>query len=502
MDGVEPAPGQKFGPNDTKSSSGLTRWSLVFAFLSSVIGLTFAGFAGSRSRFVADDYWFELAVRERGFWHVQIEFYRGWSGRLSAAFLQTSLKALGPWTAGVFPAVILVVWITGSWYAAHQLGRPYGVSRLAKLSLGTSYVAACVFAMPNMFQSLFWQSGSPSYAVPQALFPWAIGIVADRKLPVLRHLVAAFILFFVVTSSEPSAITYFGSLCALAFFFRSQWQRFVGPFVGALLGFVALVGAPGNSVRRSALLVHRSALTNMVLSIVQWGSLLFDLAVKHPWSLVGAAAIGVACSALVRDSLVVTEPGNPFLRRVTTLTIVLGCFIPLASFLTSAFLTGAIVPVRVHPILLSPILLAVGIAAFGFTTARQHEQTSRGSSKAKAQASKTNAQANMHVPLSVRGSVPAVCLALVAIIGPSFRLPAELAGGARLTALNRSIDEQLKAKGTTKIEVPKFVGGVFFVSPLDFENPNSYWSKRFNAANVKMVTVPTGIWGPTSCQNC
>jgi hypothetical protein len=476
--------------------SALPRWSLALAFITSTIGLILTGAAGSRSRFVADDYWFELAVRERGFWRVQIEFYRGWSGRMSAAFLQSGLKALGPWTAGAFPSVILLIWVTGAWFAAHQIGRPHKLSRLAELALGSSFVAACVFAMPNMFQSLFWQSGSPSYAVPQALLPWTVGLVCGKRFAVLRHCVAAFLMFFVVTSSEPSALTYLGSVCALAFFCRPHWKRFAGPFLGALIGFVAIAGAPGNNARRTALFVKRSALDNLSLAVGQWGMMVSNLVTKHPWSLAGAIAIGLAASQLVRDSLQISLPIRLLKRRTYWLMGTLMFLIPLASFVTSAFLTGALVPVRVHPILLSPILFAAALGAFGLSTPGQTSKTVAATTKPT-----TRPEPKQRSTPRV-AALPAVGLALFSVIGSSLRIPAEFAGGASLKALNESIDRQLQTKGPKKIEVPNFVGGVFFVSPLDLDNPDSYWTKRFQKADAEMVTLPTGIWGPTVCESC
>jgi hypothetical protein len=475
-------------------SPALPRWSLALAFITSTIGLILTGIAGSRSRFVADDYWFELAVRERGFWRVQVEFYRGWSGRMSAAFLQSGLKALGPWTAGVFPSVILLIWVTGACFAAHQLGRPHKISRIAEMALGSSYVAACVFAMPNMFQSLFWQSGSPSYAMPQALLLWIVGLVRGTRFAALRHGVAAFLMFFVVTSSEPSAITYLGSVCALAFFYRSHWRRFIGPILGALTGFAAITLAPGNNVRRTALFVDRGVVDNLSLAVGQWSLMISNLVTKHPWSVAGAIAIGLAASQLVRGSLQISLPVQSFRRRTYWLMGILMFAIPLSSFVTSAFLTGALVPVRVHPILLSPILFAAALGAFSFSVVAQMPRVGKSPTPLR----------NERTQRSTRpvAGLPAIGLVLFSVIGSFLRIPAEFAGGASLNALNKSIDQQLQARGHKTIEVPNFVGGVFFVSPLDLENPDSYWTKRFRNANAEIVTLPTGIWGPTFCENC
>lgn len=487
--------------------------TFVVAAFASTTALALLGLAGTRSRYVADDYYFARGVRERGFWGVQLHFYKTWSGRVTSSFLQAVLKFLGPWTAAVLPAAILGIWLLGSWVAVRTLDRardrtPDRTPRLPRttaLALASSYVAINVFCTPNLFQTLFWESGSPNYAVPQMLISWLVAVMASRRFPIGRHGAAAVVAFAIASTSEPAVVMCVSVLSTFALFHPGRRSIYVAPIIGAVIAALVVALAPGNDVRQSAILAARTPEDTVVLGLVQWFVAVWGMIVSHPWSFVGAVAFGLTCAQLVKQAREPSSehPGEPvseradvdrsaFVPRRTSLFVVtamLTVALPISAFTLFAFLTGSPIPARAVPVVLNPMLLGVGLLAFGVSLRRTiapANGSTRGAPAAKA----------------IRTAATTVGLIVATVLASLVRLPAEFAGGASLVQATESIHRQFRARDTTRIEMPMLVGGVFFASPEDLQDPNGYWGERFASTGIRYVVTNRELWSSSPCKIC
>ena len=461
----------------------------------STMALLLLGLAGTRARYVGDDYYFAQGVRDRGFWGVQLHFYKTWSGRVASSFIQAALKFLGPWTAAALPAFILAFWVLGAWVLVHTVDHRDRLPRTAKLALASSYVAINIFSAPNLFQTLFWQSGSPNYSVPQMLIPWLVATMVAKRSRRARHLGAAMLAFFLAATSEPAVVVCLLVLGTFALAHRSKRLAYVAPLIGSVIALLVVALAPGNNVRQTAIFQTRTLVDNMILGFVQWLAAASAIMVSHPWSFFGAVAFGLSCAQLARneggdeggDLPIAFTRLRPLLLAGVALTVA----IPITVFTLFAFLTGSPIPARGVPIVLNPMLLGVGLFAFALGVNKPIVRT------------RNNAAARpfVHRGLQgVRGST--LGLALVAVIASAARLPAEFAGGASLVQTTESIRRQFESKDTRSIEMPMLVGGVFFASPEDLRDPHGYWGERFASTGIRYVVTDTELWSSPHCRIC
>ncbi len=463
------------------------RLPILGAACASTTALVLLAIAGTRARYVADDYYFARGVHELGFWGVQLHFYRTWSGRVSSSLVQATLKYLGPWTAPLFPAVILGLWVLGSWVAVRTLDRRRVLTPTAVVALASSYVAINIFSAPNLFQTLFWESGSPNYAVPQMVVPWIAAAMFGRRWPILRHVVAAVLTLFLAATSEPAVVVSVSVLSTFALLHKGKRRQYVGPLLGAVVGAAVVALAPGNAVRQSAIFQTRAPLDNIVLAFVEWLLALQTIVISHPWSACGAAALGLTCAKTVSDHGFSLP--RPLLQRVFLATMVLLTALPLAVFTVFAILTGTHIPARAVPVVLNPMLLGIGLLFFAIGVRSLQHRVGEDSQRSR--------RARPHL-----FGISTASLGAVIALGSTARLPGEFAGGASLVRTTQTIDRQFESKTTTSIAMPLLVGGVYFASPEDLRDPQGFWGRRFASSGIHYVVTDAELWSSPHCRLC
>ena len=466
----------------------LPRLPILGAACASTTALVLLAIAGTRARYVADDYYFARGVRERGFWGVQLHFYRTWSGRVSSSLVQATLKYLGPWTAPLFPAVILGLWVLGSLVLVRMFDRRKVLTLTAVVALATSYVAINIFSAPNLFQTLFWESGSPNYAVPQMVVPWIAAAMFGRRWPILGQVVAGVLTLFLAATSEPAVVVSVSVLIAFAVLHKGKRVHYVGPLLGAVVGAAVVALAPGNAVRQTAIFQTRTPLDNIVLALVEWLLALQTMVISHPWSACGAAAFGLTCAKTVSDHGLTMS--RQLLQRVFLATTVLLTALPLAVFTVFAILTGTHIPARAVPVVLNPMLLGIGLLFFAIGIRLLQQPVGE-------QPQRPRQRVGPHL-----FRISTVSLGAMIALGSTARLPGEFAGGASLVRTTQSIDRQFESKTTSSIAMPLLVGGVYFASPEDLRDPQGYWGKRFASSGIHYVVTDTELWSSPHCRLC
>ena len=184
-------------------------------------------------RWFSDDFAVPACVAHHGFWRGQAEWYRAWSGRFTFNFADAALGAIGPRTA----ALLVLLTVLAMVAALHTRLRPW------PLALAMTWVI--LFGTSDVPQSVLWETGLLSYAVPLAAFVWWIGNAAGRKewrwFDAVVPLIAG-------GCSETEVLAQI-VICATAF---AAWRRkpILAGLIGSLLCLIVVALSPGNAIRK------------------------------------------------------------------------------------------------------------------------------------------------------------------------------------------------------------------------------------------------------------
>src|SRR5205807_1832396 len=118
-------------------------------------------------------------------------------------------------------------------------------TRLRPWPLALAMTWVILFGTSDVPQSVLWETGLLSYAVPLAAFVWWIGNAAGRKewrwFDAVVPLIAG-------GCSETEVLAQI-VICATAF---AAWRRkpLLAGLIGSLIGLIAIALSPGNAIRR------------------------------------------------------------------------------------------------------------------------------------------------------------------------------------------------------------------------------------------------------------
>ena len=229
-----------------------------------LVPLAAMSYLGTFMRYVADDYCTASTVIERGLLGAQEFWYLNWTGRFGFIFIIDVLDWLGGWTVPLTTLVLLVAWLGVTSVVARHFFSGKSPWHWAT-ALAAVLVCATLGATPNLWQSLYWQTGAVTYALPLVFLTGFVAIVlhlrsrtATPSRAVLWQLAAALMIAASVGSSETSMGMVDAALAiatAIAFLvYRGRSRRAVLTtlligLIAAALASVAVVLAPGNSLR-------------------------------------------------------------------------------------------------------------------------------------------------------------------------------------------------------------------------------------------------------------
>lgn len=184
-------------------------------------------------RWFADDYWIAAAVSTHGFWGGQAYWYRVWSGRYVFNFIVAVLESFGPRTV----PLLVTITILGMVSALHtRLRLPLALAMTWVILLGTSDVP----------QSVLWQTGLFSYAIPLAAFAWWLGNAAGRQ----RWRWFDFVVPLVAGGCSETEVLAQVAVCAIAVAIWRRKPLFAG-LLGSLVSLAIVAAAPGNAARKA-----------------------------------------------------------------------------------------------------------------------------------------------------------------------------------------------------------------------------------------------------------
>jgi hypothetical protein len=238
------------------------------------------------TRMMADDYCFANIAQMKGLWGSLDYWYNNWTGTPSSTIGQSLIALFGPRANALAPSVYLILlWLALGW-AFTQLAY---LLRLHRPTIIAIFVASLslygiVQGIPNVYQALYWTSGSVVYTAPLVLIFFQVGLLlyAIRKhlsglalvgimlvCGAMAFIIAGFTQTIAVMETAIFGLALFG--CIIAARRRSNMRValmvVVSSLIGAVLGVIVAIIAPGNVVRQGMHPITQSIPQIVVLSL-------------------------------------------------------------------------------------------------------------------------------------------------------------------------------------------------------------------------------------------
>lgn len=274
-------PTQRSGGN-LKSTFQLILMLGGAAFLS---GLIVLGISGWFARYLQDDYCFDFLLKHHGFWNAQVfTFFNEITfngNRFSTNLVMGLLAQLGPLSARLLPALMVMAWLAGSYWLLHGLDWLFQWRRPQAFLFFTavSIVLLSLVQAPNLYQVLFWRPAAITYLMPLVLmtflFAYILHLIQNENFSPLPTLLCGLLAFWVAGHSETAAVFLFGSLTIILGWLkirqpmqgisRQLSDRLVlAAFVGTFLSILVLVLSPSARLRQAALFPQPPQLMDML----------------------------------------------------------------------------------------------------------------------------------------------------------------------------------------------------------------------------------------------
>jgi hypothetical protein len=261
------------------------------------------------NRWVADDYYYSALGSQHGWWGGQVAQYTEWSGRFTSNATIIGTVSLGPWSARVVPALVILAWLGGLLFLARGLTSALRIPAswpALLVGAGAVLVASLAFA-PDLFEGVYWITGAMTYAVP-LIGATVLGGLLVRAATARRsrwELLAAMLIALLAGGcSDTYAVI---QVCAVAVLvllaFRSAnalRTTACAVLIACLAALLTVVVAPGNAIREAAEPPH-PALADIAWTAVAGGVECLVGAVQlHPLGVLAALAIGTVIGITVR----------------------------------------------------------------------------------------------------------------------------------------------------------------------------------------------------------
>src|SRR5689334_18549292 len=161
----------------TLSRANLIWLAVIFCC---VAFLLIEAYAGTFSRYMADDYCYGYRTLTRGFLGSADWWYNNWTGRFTFNILMGIAISIGEPVVSVLPTIILAYWFAALVWTCYQIMQLMGAQRPLYYAVVFSlFIQFAIFAgAPNIIQSLYWIGGDLLYTSPVITIILLIGIIA------------------------------------------------------------------------------------------------------------------------------------------------------------------------------------------------------------------------------------------------------------------------------------------------------------------------------------
>jgi hypothetical protein len=254
----------------------LSNMLLIFPFL-------LHSYYGIFSRYLADDFCTAAYYKSLGF-IASMRYWRlTWSGRYSFYFFINILHFIGQWITPYLTAIVIVIWLFALYFLMRHLLQVIGVSNtfLVTLLLASIVLFSTLNGTPDIYQSLYWQTGLVTYTAP-LLFLTVYGVLLVNKISngtptSWKGMALSAGITFVAGGFSETYVTLqivflLALLMMIFLFLRGESRRsgllFLGAgLVGAMIALILVVTAPGNTERMKYLPERLDILEVVYLSL-------------------------------------------------------------------------------------------------------------------------------------------------------------------------------------------------------------------------------------------
>ncbi len=333
--------GPKADPKNTRKTANTMLAAVIFSGLLALI------YAGTFSRYLADDFCFSRLVIEHGFWGAQSHSYLTWSDRVSTVFVTSILDMTGVTGMQLLPGILITCFTTGQILLLLKL---YQIQVLP-ITVIEVYILAglCTFltlySAPSLFQSVFWRAGSVTYLMPLVILPFLFILllhIAELPWRWVWIIVAGILFGFNGGFSETTlamqamVILIAGILVFIGRKNLTDTKPYLFSLLAAMLGTILMGGimyaSPGNSVRMTNLPSTPGLFEWVYLSLRYGLGFLYQSAISYPIPLAVAAVVGF-CLAIQHDWKDISQKRMGWLFwgvPVTVFILVVTCCAPSA----------------------------------------------------------------------------------------------------------------------------------------------------------------------------
>jgi hypothetical protein len=265
---------------------------LTLFTISALIVLLIYAYMGTFTRYWADDFCFTQYLKtSSNLFSATLNLYNTWSNRYTTMILVGISEWFGQKAISYLPATMIALWVLGLTSLINQIKAAFNLPRHLLSSLLGAFALAflTILQAPDRYQSVFWRSGMVTYFAPLVFYAFSAGFIINQACkPGLprkqRSLIPALILvaslFFLSGGlSETTLALQMGALLvALAavwlFVHGENRQRYLAllltGFISSSVSLVAVVIAPGNTVRLTSMPEH-PALIKLAGSTLRFG---------------------------------------------------------------------------------------------------------------------------------------------------------------------------------------------------------------------------------------
>lgn len=257
----------------TKNQKGILKYiPEVVALLGLVIflvGLAQFGYAGTFSRYWADDYCYSAVVNQQGLIQGEVFWYNTSGNRVSTLVAVSLSELFGQKAIQWIPIAILILWIGATMFFFYELIRTLGWKIKGFVWTGLLSVITVYFAIylaPDRMQSFYWRMGTLHYSLPLPLLLITLGLLSAcwRRTKMNGWLIAlsGLLSFFAAGLSETFAAMQTGLLLmvilALVIFWRGAKRAravwlLIAPLLGSIAMMIVMMLSPSNAARQASL---------------------------------------------------------------------------------------------------------------------------------------------------------------------------------------------------------------------------------------------------------
>ena len=305
-----------------------------------LLGMAAYAFRGVYTRYVTDDYCTAAAWQNKGFVKA-MQYHRSqWSGRFSYYAIKAGVESIGPGTARVVPALMMVLLaVAAAWTIGNGLSLPRALSITAACAIAFADVHATPDAF-SIFGPFVWETGALTYMLPVVLFTiWAGLLFGPASL--IHACIASVLVMFIAGGLSETSLSAQGMLTGGAFALallhhnrRQSWIAGTG-LLATIASLAVVLSAPGNALRASTLPPRPSLLDIARMTT----GLAYDFIGSHIFvdgaALLVVVVVGILCGRIV--------PVRPAVSLQVSVLAIL-CYI--ATFLPSAWVLSTSPPPR------------------------------------------------------------------------------------------------------------------------------------------------------------